>query len=156
MEFSGSKGDDAWLYLKIDRNPNITVLTRKGLSSLDSWGFPHNYTGVLTSLNKVEFRMAIPAVTREYTPGSWRNSRNSMRHSPRWEMRLDSPALHAEQSHIPNQTCKEPRFSWWNSTESPGTLSQNEMNTDASQEYKIARCTPNPLEMNPISPSLAP
>ena len=29
-EFNGSKGDDAWLLLKIDRNPNITVATRKG------------------------------------------------------------------------------------------------------------------------------
>ena len=38
----------------------------------------------------------------------------------------------------------------------PGTLSQNEMNTDAPQECKIARCTPNQLEMKPISPSLAP
>ena len=29
-EFNASKGDDAWLLLKIDRNPNITVATRKG------------------------------------------------------------------------------------------------------------------------------
>ena len=28
-EFKASKGDDAWLFLKIDRNPNITVPTRK-------------------------------------------------------------------------------------------------------------------------------
>ena len=55
--------------------------------------------------------MAIPAVTREYTPGSCRNSSNRMRHPPRWEMRLDSPALHAEQFRIPNQTRKEPRRS---------------------------------------------
>ena len=54
--------------------------------------------------------MGIPAVTREYTPGSCRNSRNRMRHSPRLEMWLDSPALHAEQSRIPNKTRKEPRF----------------------------------------------
>ena len=55
--------------------------------------------------------MAIPAVTREYTPGSCRNAKNRMRHLRRWEMRLDSPALQAEQSRIPNQTRKEPRFS---------------------------------------------
>ena len=54
--------------------------------------------------------MAIPAVTREYTQGSYRKSRNRMRLPPRWEMRLDSPALHAEQSRIPKQTRKEPRF----------------------------------------------
>ena len=100
--------------------------------------------------------MAIPAVTREYTPGFCRNLRNRMRHPPRWEMRLDSPSLHAEQSRIPNQTHMDPRFSCSNTRESPGTLSQNEMNTDAPQECKIARCTPKQLEMKPISPSLAP
>ena len=55
--------------------------------------------------------MAIPAVTREYTPGSCRNARNRMRHPPRWEMRLDSPVLQAEQSRITNQPRKEPQFS---------------------------------------------
>ena len=55
--------------------------------------------------------MAIRALTRENTPGSCRNSRNRMRHPPRWEMMPDSPALHAEQSRIPNETRKEPRFS---------------------------------------------
>ena len=50
--------------------------------------------------------MAIPAVTRVYTPGFCRNWINHMRHPPPWEMRLDSPALHAEQSRIPNETCK--------------------------------------------------
>ena len=29
MEFNASKGDDALLFLKMDRNPNITVPTRK-------------------------------------------------------------------------------------------------------------------------------
>ena len=29
MEFKASKGDYAWLFLKMDRNPNITVPTRK-------------------------------------------------------------------------------------------------------------------------------
>ena len=32
MEFNASKGGDALLFLKIDRNPNITVATRKGPS----------------------------------------------------------------------------------------------------------------------------
>ena len=62
-------------------------------------------------MNKVEFRMAIPAVTREYTPGSCRNSRNPMTHTPRREMSLDFPALGAEQTRFPNQTGKEPQFS---------------------------------------------
>ena len=29
-EFNASKGDDAWLFVKIDRNTNITVPTNKG------------------------------------------------------------------------------------------------------------------------------
>ena len=53
--------------------------------------------------------MAIPAVTREYTPGSCLNSRNPMRHPPRREMRPESPALGAEQFLAPNQTRKEPQ-----------------------------------------------
>ena len=62
-------------------------------------------------MNQVDIRMAIPSVTREYTPDSCGNSRNPMRHPPRREMRLDSAALRAEQSRVPNQTGKEPRFS---------------------------------------------
>ena len=31
-EFNASKSDDTWLFLKIDRNSNITVATRKGTS----------------------------------------------------------------------------------------------------------------------------
>ena len=62
-------------------------------------------------MNKVEFRMAIPTVTREYTPHYCHNSRNPMTHIPRWDMRLDFPAFRAEKSRVPNQTGKEPRFS---------------------------------------------
>ena len=62
-------------------------------------------------MNKVEFRMAIPTVTREYTPCSCRNSRNPMTHTSRREMSLDFPALGAEQSRVPNQTGKEPQMS---------------------------------------------
>ena len=32
MEFNASKGDDAWRFLKMDRNPNITVPTRNWTS----------------------------------------------------------------------------------------------------------------------------
>ena len=46
--------------------------------------------------------MAIPAVTREYTPGSRRNSRNPMTHTRHREMRLDFPTFRAEQYRIPN------------------------------------------------------
>ena len=76
--------------------------------------------------------MAIPTVTREYNPGSGRNSRNPMRHPPRWEMRPESPTLHAGQSRIHNQTRKAPRFGGWNTRESRRTVSQDEKNTDVT------------------------
>ena len=60
------------------------------------------------SLNKHEFCMAIVAVTREYAPGTHRNSRKTMRLQPRREMRPDSPTMHAEQFRVSNQTLKEP------------------------------------------------
>ena len=58
-------------------------------------------------LNKVEFRMAIPALTREYTPGSRRNSRNPMTHTNRRETSLDFPAFGAEQYSVLAPTGKE-------------------------------------------------
>ena len=57
-------------------------------------------------MNKEKFLMATPAITREHTPGSHRNSRKTMRLAARREMRPDSPALHAEQFLVPNQTGK--------------------------------------------------
>ena len=62
------------------------------------------------SLNKLEFEMAIPDVTWEYTPGFCRNSRKPMRLPPRRKMRPASPAFHAEQFRVPNQIRKEPQF----------------------------------------------
>ena len=53
--------------------------------------------------------MAISALTREYTPGSCRNPRNSIRHPPWREMRPESPELSAEQFRVPNQTRTEPQ-----------------------------------------------
>ena len=69
--------------------------------------------------------MAISAVTQEYTPGSCRNSRNPLRHPTQREMRLESPALGAEQFRVPNQTHKE----YQGERESPRPLSQDERNT---------------------------
>ena len=76
--------------------------------------------------------MDIPAVTREYTPGSCRNARKPMRLSPRREMRPNYPALCPEQLRFPNQTRNESRFAWLKSRESPTTLSQDEKNTDVT------------------------
>ena len=76
--------------------------------------------------------MAIPAVTREYTPGACRHSRKLMKLTPRRKMRPDSPKFRAEEFCVPNQRRKEPGFSWWNWRESPRTLSQQEKNTDVT------------------------
>ena len=86
----------------------------------------------MTSLNKPEFQMAIPAVTQEYTPGACRNSGKLMRLPPRRKMRPDSTAFRAEEFRVPNQRCKEPQFPRWNLRESRGTLSQQEKNTDVT------------------------
>ena len=58
------------------------------------------------SLKKQKLLMA--AITRECIPGSRRNSRKTMKLSPHCAMRPDSPALHAEQWLVPNQTGKGP------------------------------------------------
>ena len=100
--------------------------------SLHSWVVPHTYTGDLTSLNKLQFQMDIPAVTREYTPGSCRHSRKPISLSTLCEMTPDFPALCPEQLRFHNQTRKEPRFAWLNSRESPTALSQDEKNTDVN------------------------
>ena len=60
------------------------------------------------SLNKQKFLMATPALTWEYTTGSHRNLRKTMRLPPRHEMRPDYPALCAEQLHHPKKSPKEP------------------------------------------------
>ena len=59
------------------------------------------------SLNKLEFRMAIPVVTREYTRGSCSTSSKPKRLPPFREIRLNSQALGAEPFRVPNQTIKE-------------------------------------------------
>ena len=100
--------------------------------NLTSRGVSHNSTGVLTSLNKPEFQMAIPAITREYTTGACRNSIKLMRLPLRRNKRPDSPAFHAQGFRVPNQRSKEPRFPWWNWRESQSTRSQQEKYTDVT------------------------
>ena len=62
------------------------------------------------SLNKLEFEMAIPDVTWEYTPGFCHNSRKPRILPSRRKMRPNCPALGAQQYRVPNQTCKNPQF----------------------------------------------
>ena len=59
-------------------------------------------------LNKQNFLMATPTITREHTPGSRRNSIKTMIFPARREMRPNSLALLAEQFLVTNQTGKEP------------------------------------------------
>ena len=147
VEFTVSNFDVAWQFFNIVSNPNITVSNRRrGLNShltsrsvcifLPRLVYIPEFSLIprqfLTSINKLEFRMDIPAVTREYTPGACCNSRKPMRLPTRHEMRPDSPALHAEQLRFPNETYKELRFAWMNSRESPTTLSQDEKNPDVT------------------------
>ena len=59
-------------------------------------------------LKKQKLLVATRAVTLDFTRGSRRNSRKTMKLPPRGEMRHDSPALQIEQLLVPNQTGKEP------------------------------------------------
>ena len=95
--------------------------------------------------------MAIPAVTREYTPGDCRNSRKLMRLPHRCKMRSDSAAFHAEEVHVPNQRRKEPRFPWWNWRESPRTLSQQEKNPDVTSRMQNRLVYPKSTQDEAIS-----
>ena len=52
--------------------------------------------------------MAMPAITRKYTPGSCCNRRKAMKLPPCRETRPDSRALCAEQFRVPNKKRKEP------------------------------------------------
>ena len=106
-------------------------------------------------LNKQKFLTATPAVTREYTPGSRRNSRKTKRLPSRREMRPDSPALHAEQCLVPNQIGKSLDF-LDGITESPPDIPHKSIRTlMAPKECEIARCSPHQLEMMTNPPALA-
>ena len=100
--------------------------------------------------------MDIPAITREYTPGSCRNSRKPMRLSPRSKIRPESPAFRAEEIRVPNQRCKEPRFPWWNGRESQEHCHDKRRTLMSTHKCKIDWCTPNQLKMKHISPSFNP
>ena len=99
--------------------------------------------------------MSTPAVTRECTPGSCCNSRKTMKLPPRCEMRPDSPALHAEQCLVPNQTGKEPWFDLRNYREFPRIPHKSRMTLMSPQECEISRCSPYQLEMMTNSRALA-
>ena len=100
--------------------------------------------------------MAIPGVTREYPPGSCRNSRNPMSLTPRHEMRPDSLVLGAEQFRVPNQTRQELQFIA-GTLESPlEHLHTSRRTLMSPQECEIARCSPNQLGIMSDSSALSP
>ena len=100
--------------------------------------------------------MAIPAVTRVYIPGSCRNSRNRMRHPPRWEMRRDSPAC--MQSHPVLRIKHVKSLDLLDgTTESSREIPEKSRRTLMSlQEYEIPWGSPNNLKIKPYFPALAP
>ena len=99
--------------------------------------------------------MATTAGTREYTPGSRRNSRKTMRLPPHTEMRPDSTALRAEQCLVPNQTGKEIDMLDGTSLGPPEVPHKSRRTLMSPQECHIAWCSPNQLEMMTNSPVLA-
>ena len=99
--------------------------------------------------------MANSAVSREYTPGSCCNSRNPMRHPPHREMRLDSPALHAEQFLVPNQTGRSLDLLDRTTESQPEIPHKSRRTLMSPQECEIARCGLNYLEMTTNPPALA-
>ena len=94
--------------------------------------------------------MALPAITRDCIPGFHRNSRKTKKLPPCWEMRPDSPALHADQCLFPNQTGKEPWFSWRNYRETPEIPDMSRRTLMSPQECEIARCTQIKLKWRPV------
>ena len=98
--------------------------------------------------------MAIPAVTREYSPGSRRNARKTMRLPPQRETRPDSPALHAEQFRVPIKHIRS-LYLLDGTPESPQEHPhKSRMTLMSPRECEIVRCIPNQLEMPPNSPLL--
>ena len=137
-EITASNDDHAWQFLNIFKNHNITVSNRK-------WSFMSLLTSrsvriVLRSLAEIP---EVSIITRQECCRCWRytsiekqtrhnsriyprflhNSRKSMRLPLQREMRHNSPALRAQQFHVPNTTRKEPWFAWRNFRESPRTTS---------------------------------
>ena len=79
-----------------------------------------------------------------------------MKHTPRWEMRLDSPALRAEQFLVPKQQVRNLDL-LDGSTESPLEIPHKSRRKLMSpQESEIYLCSPNLLYIKPNSPALAP
>ena len=170
-EFNASIGDDAWL-LKIDKNPSITVPTRKG--------------GLITRLTSRSIRIVLPrlvyiaevsVVPREVSWLLWINSsfewtsplyfKNitkvpaANRENPRdfpLAARWDPFPLHCMQSNsvFPIKHVRNLGLLVWTPDSPQEHCSKMKRTLMSTQECKIAWCTPNQIEMRPISLALAP
>ena len=74
--------------------------------------------------------------------------------SPQWDRRSDSPALHAEQFQVPNQTRKETWFAYGTAESPQEHPHKSRMTLMSPKECEIVRCIPNQLKMMPDSPLL--
>ena len=119
VEFTASNCDDAWQFFNKVRNPNIIVSNRK--RDLDSHLTTRSVCIFLPRLVYIHELSLIPRQVPEFNEQtrvsnghSLCNSRiyprfqlqveKTMRLSPPWETRPDSPALCPEQLRFPNQT----------------------------------------------------
>ena len=68
-EFNASKGDDAWLLLKTNRNLNISVATRKG-----PWVSRLTLRGVPIALPSLEEKPNVSVTSRQESWRCWTNT----------------------------------------------------------------------------------
>ena len=68
-EFNASKGEDAWLFLKITKNPNITVATRNG-----PWVSSLTLRSIRIALPSLEEIPELSLLTRQESWHRWSNT----------------------------------------------------------------------------------
>ena len=172
MEFSASKGDDAWHFLKIDRKSNIHLPTRKGglISRLTS----KSILNVLPSLVYIPELSVVPIQVSwlrwtnssfEWISPPWLDNTPQVpvatRENP-WDFPVSEnwgriPLLCVQNnSRFPIKHVRSLDFLDW-TPESPQEACNKTRRTLMSpQECKISRCTPNQIDIRPVSLALAP
>ena len=164
VEFTASNVDDSWKFLNIVRNHNITLSNWKW--SLVSPLTFRSVNIVLRSLAYIPEVSIItrqewwrcwrntsieiqPTITRDYTLGSCRKLRKSMRLPLQWEMRHNSPALRAQDSMFPIQ--HERSLDLHDGTpDSPQEQPHKSRRTlMLLKECEIIWCNPNQFEITP-------
>ena len=170
-EFNSSKVDDYWHFMKIDRNPNITMPTRK--RDLNSHLTSRSVCIVLPSLVYISQVSVIP---RQVSWIHWRNSslnghpHHKSRIYPRflpqlekthWDfplaMRWGPIPLNYVQSNcgFPIKQVRSLDLLDWTPESNHQHCHKTRRTLMSPQERKIFRCTQNQIEMRPISLTLA-